>query len=107
MDNQTLRNIQQNIGNTPVKALFSDEVVVAHTVKAGKDKNGKVTKEGHLHLLFIDMTTQKPVNKVVISPITAKGLHNALGETLKKLEAELKKKQIKKSKEADTSDYIR
>jgi hypothetical protein len=107
MDNQSLRNIQQNIATTPVKTLYADEIVVAHTIKAGKDKKGKVMKEGHLHLVFIDMTTQRPIDKIAISPITAMGLHKALGDTLLKIDKELKNKKLDKRKKTDTSDYIR
>ena len=106
MDNQTLGNIQQNLATTPIKGLYADEIVVAHTIKAGKNKDGRVMKEGHLHIVFIDMTTQRPIDKVVISPITAMGLYRALGETLVKVEKELKSKKIEKSKKVET-DYIR
>lgn len=106
MESQTVRNIQHNVANSPVRPLYADEIVVAHTIKAGKGKGKKVQKEGHLHLVFIDMTTQKPVDKVVISPITARGLYNALGESLNKLEKELKSNKIEKSKKVET-DYIR
>ncbi len=105
MDTQALRNIQQNLANSSVRPLYADEVVVAHTIKAGKD--GKtVIKEGHLQLVFIDMTTQKPVEKVFISPLTAVGLYRALGESINKINKELKSKTIEKTKKTET-DYIR
>lgn len=106
MDNQAVRNIQQNLATTPVRPIFADEIVVAQTVKAGKDKDGKIVKEGHLHIIFIDMTTQKPIDKIVISPLTARGLYNALGESLVKIEKELKSKKLETSKKTET-DYIR
>jgi len=106
MDNQSLRNIQQNIANSPVRPLYADEVVVAHTIKAGKKDKGKVVKEGHLYLVFIDMTSHKPVDKIVISPITAMGLYKALGESIVKIEKELKSNKVEKTKKAET-DYIR
>jgi hypothetical protein len=106
MDNQTLRNIQQNIASSPLKPVYADEVVVAHTIKAGKTKDGKINKEGTMQLVFVDMTTQKPVDKIVITPITAMGLYNALGESISKMETELKSKKVQKSKKVET-DYIR
>lgn len=107
MENQTLRNIQQNMANSPVRALYADEAVVAHTIKSGKNKAGKTTKEAHLQLVFIDMTTQRPVDKIVISPITAMGLYNAIGESLVKIEKELKSKKVEKTKKESKPDYIR
>ncbi len=106
MDSQTLRNIQQNLATTNIRPVYADEVLVAHTIKAGKNAKGKVSKEAHLHLVFIDMTTQKPVDKVVLSPITAMGLHKALGDSLVKIDKELRSKRVEKGKKVDT-DYIR
>jgi predicted RNA-binding protein with PIN domain len=106
MESQTVRNIQQNLANSPLRPIYADEIVVAQTVKAGKDTDGKTVKEGHIQVVFIDMTTQKPVNKVILSRLTAKGLHKALGESIQKLDKELKSKKIEKSKKVET-DYIR
>jgi hypothetical protein len=106
MDQQAVRAIQQNLASTPLRPLYADEIVIAHTVKAGKNKDGKITKEGHLQIVFIDMTTQKPVEKIVISPLTARGLYSALGESLQKIEKDLKSKKVESSKKVET-DYIR
>ena len=106
MENQTVRNIQQNLANSPVRPIYADEIVVAQTVKTGKDEKGKVIKEGHVQLVFIDMTTQRPVDKVILSRLTAKGLYKALGDSIVKLEKELKSKKIEKNKKVET-DYIR
>jgi hypothetical protein len=105
MENQTIKNIQHNLANSPVRPLYADEIVVVHTLKTGKDDKGKVMKEGHVHLVFIDMTTQRPIEKIVISPITAKGLANALNETMKKLDVDLKNKKVEKPKKVADSDY--
>jgi hypothetical protein len=107
MENLALKNIQQNIAATSVKPVYADEVVVAHTVKAGMDQAKKISKEGHIHLVFIDMTTQKPVDKVVISPITARGLVKALAESLVKIDKELKSKKLSSKPTEETSPYIR
>ena len=108
MDNQVLKNIQQNIVQSNVRPEYADEIIVTHTVKAGKDNKDKVVKEGHIHLIFLDMTTQKPVSKIVISPITARGLTKALSESTQKLDKELKAKGLpKKAHEATSTDYIR
>lgn len=102
-----MKNIQQNIVQSDIKPLYSDEIIVAHTVKAGKDEKNKIKKEGHLHLIFLDMTTQKPISKVVISPITAKGLTKALTESVQKLDKELKTKELPKRAQETATDYIR
>ena len=110
MENQMLRTIQQNITNSFVRPTYADEAVVAHTVKAGKDEKGKIVKEAHLQLVFLDMTTQKPTDKIVISPLTALGLQKALAESLSKINKELKSKrkiEKEKPKKPEIETYIR
>ena len=107
MENNTIRNIQQNLATSTARPIYSDEIVVAHTIKSGKDDKGKIMKEGHLQIVFIDMTTQKPVEKVVLSPITAKGLLKALSESLTKMDKEMKKKTVTVAKKSESTDYIR
>jgi hypothetical protein len=107
MESQTLRTIQQNIAASSVRPLFADGIVVAHTIKSTKEKgNKKPEKEAHVHLVFLDMTSQKPMDKVVISRITARELHRALGDSLDKLEKELKSNKVEKAEKVET-DYIR
>lgn len=96
MESQTIKNIQHNLTTTSIRPLYADEIVVAHTIKTGRDHKGKAVKEGHVHLVFIDMTTQRPIEKIVISPITGKGLAKALTDSISKLEEELKNKKKEK-----------
>jgi len=111
MENQVIKNIQHNLATSFVRPLYADEIVVAHTIKTGKDDNGKIIKEGHLHLVFIDMTTQRPIEKVVISPVTAKGLIKALEDSVEKLDVELKSRKVSKKepeeKKHESASYIR
>jgi len=107
MENQMLSNIQQNIMSSALRPAYADEAVVMHTIKTSKNSEGKIVKEGHMHIIFVDMTTQKPIDKVVVSPITAAGLVKALSESLVKLDAELKNKKIEKARKKVEIDYIR
>jgi len=107
MENQAIKNIQHNITTTPLRPVYADEIVVAHTIKSSRTKEKKkVDKEAHVHLVFVDMTTQKPVDKVVISYITAKGLYKALGDSLVRLDKELRSNKVEKEEKVET-DYIR
>jgi len=107
MENQAIKNIQHNITTTPLRPVYADEIVVAHTIKSSRTKEKKkVDKEAHVHLVFVDMTTQKPVDKVVISHITAKGLYKALGDSLVRLDKELRSNKVEKEEKVET-DYIR
>ena len=107
MDNQMIKNIQHNIASTPLRPVYADEIVVAHTIKTSKGRTSKkVDKVVHIHQVFVDTTTQKPVDKVVISHITAKGLYKALGDSLLRLDKELKSNKVEKAEKTET-DYIR
>jgi hypothetical protein len=106
MDSNMIKNIQQNMLQSDIKPLYSDEVLVAHTIKTGKDEKGKLTKEGHLFLIFVDATNQKPIAKIAVSPLTAKGMLKALSESVTKIDKELKSKSLPKRPREDP-DYIR
>jgi len=106
MDQNIMKHVQQNILQTNIRPLFADEALVAHTIKTGKDDKGKLTKEGHIFLIFVDATNHKPVDKIALSPLTARALYGALGDALDKLDIELKSKAAPKKAKVET-DYIR
>lgn len=92
-----------------VKPIFADEIIVAVNIKQEK-KKGKLTKEGHLSLIFLDMFTKRAVSRIVISSNTAKALDNVLKINIERLEKELKSKtelkQPVKVETTSTEKYI-
>lgn len=74
--------------------VFADNIFVANLIKANQ-KAGKLKKEGHVSLIFIDNLTRQAVSRVVISRSTAETLLKALEESLKKFDKELKNKELK------------
>jgi len=102
-----LKRVQENLAKSNIKQLFADEALVMGAVKIGKTSDGKLKKEGNVRIAFVDMTTTQPVAKIVISVSTARGLMNALGEQLKRLEKDLESKDVpKKSSEEPLLTYI-
>ncbi len=85
------------IRETPstVTPVFADEAMVGISIKA-VSKEGDVKKEGVVRLGFIDVLRGQMVAEIVLLPETAKALHRALEATLKKLDEELKSKEIPK-----------
>ena len=104
MDNM-VDKIRQNIAVSSEKPLFADEVMVLRTVKSG-GPDGK-DREGYLSFVFIDMTNQQPVSKIVVSPGTARAFANIITKELEALGKELRGKGRKKAKPSgDHTGYI-
>jgi len=75
--------------------LFADEVIVGTMVKAVKTRE-ELKKDGYIRLGFVDMTKRQVFSEIVLSPLTAKALIKILDENLKKLDIELKSKELPK-----------
>jgi len=107
------REIQIRSAPAVVRPLFADEVMVGVTVKASKEKGekGRIEKEGHVRLGFIDVMKGQMIAEVVLSSMTAKALLKILDDNLKKLDEELKSEELPKRVEvrATTEElgYIR
>ena|SRR3989338_7391968 len=90
MSMEEQQRIHQNLVNTELVPIFADDVLIGQTIKQNKDKDGNLEKEGTISFFFFDMMTQKPVSKVVISRLTAQNLHKLLGDTIEKMNIEIK-----------------
>ncbi|RLG45997.1 MAG: hypothetical protein DRO00_00225 [Thermoproteota archaeon] len=97
------------IRETPstITPVFADEAMVGISIKA-VSRDGDVKKEGVVRLGFVDVLRGQMVAEIVLLPETARALYNALGATLKKLDEELKSKEIPKpAKKGEIStEYI-
>ena len=89
-----MKQAQQNIMKSRMPPIFADEAVIITPIRAMKDKDGKITKEGHVVVVFVDMTTQQPVSKIAMTTTTAKNLERALTNSIERLEKDLKSKDI-------------
>lgn len=93
--------------------LFADEVMLGVTLKASKEKDetGRIKKEGHVRLGFIDVMRGQMIAEVVLSSMTAKALLEILDKNLKKLDEELKSgeppKEIVATATTEEPGYIR
>ena len=86
-----------NVDVSKALPLFADEVLVASKIKAMKDGK-KVEKEGIIELIFLDQLSSPPraISRVVISRATARGLLKVLDENVKKMEIDMKDKNMPK-----------
>ena len=84
---------QVQIGVHPtVKPLFADRVIVVTLLQSSKkkDETGKIRKEGHIKICFVDAMKNQIITEVVTSLMTAKDLTKILDDNIKKLDEELK-----------------
>lgn len=102
-----MKKLQESLMKSDLNPLFADEVVVVTPVRATKEKN-QVKKEGHVVLVFMDMLSQKPVSKIVLSKTTAHSFSKILVNVLAKLEKDLKNKQMPGPEpiKTDSTKYI-
>jgi len=101
---------QMNINiDSSVKPLYADEVAITCTIKQEKNKDGKITKEGTVSFVFVDVLSQSAVSRITISKTTAKALSKILNNNLEELEKKLQNKNEEKQEKVSSStsnDYI-
>ncbi len=104
-----VEKIRENIALSSEKPLFADEVMVLRTVKQ-PPAGSKGEREGYLSFVFVDMTNQKPISKIVVSPSTAKAFAGIIVKELEALRQDLKgkgKKKVEpKGSHSDHTGYI-
>jgi hypothetical protein len=102
-----MKKLQENLSKSDIKPLFADEVIVITPVRAIKEKK-TVKKEGHVVFVFMDMLSQQPIAKIVLSKTTAQSFNKILGNVLVKLEKDLKSKDMPAPEpiKTDSTKYI-
>jgi len=105
---------QVQVGVHPtVKPLFVDNAMVAVQLQASKEKDetGKIRKEGHIRIGFIDGMKNQVITEVVMSLMAAKNLTKILDDSIKRLDEELKSGEPPKVPTVTTTtevpEYIR
>lgn len=95
-EQKEMRQVQIDVSK--IRPLFADEVVVASKIKAYKQGEKKVAKEGNIEIIFVDQLAVPPraISRIVVTMHTAESLMKILGENLDKMEKDLKDKSMPK-----------
>ena len=95
-EQKEVRQVQIDVSR--IRPLFADEVLVASKIKAFKQGEKKIAKEGNVELIFVDQLSQPPraISRVVVTMHTAESLLKILGDNLNKMEKDLKDKSVPK-----------
>lgn len=80
--------IQVDLGSENCRPIFADEVVVMTMLKQRKEDT-KLQKEGTVGLVFVDTPAKKALGRIILSRLTAKGLAQALNQSLAKMDSDV------------------
>ena len=103
MEKELIEKAKENLAKSKIPQLFADEVLVVSNTKSGENNEGKIIKEGHITVVFFDMSNQQPIAKVTLSPLTVMNMTRVLSESLEKLNKGLRDENTNKT----TPEYIR
>jgi len=101
MNPQVMNKLKQNIQTSELDPIFADEVLIMRNIKIQKTGKGKVEKEGHVALLFVDMMNTRPVGKFILSVSTANQLQAILAKEIEGIKKDLKNKTMPKAAKAE------
>jgi len=88
-----------NLGST--RPVFAHDVMISTIYKTSKTKMGKIKKEAHTELLFIDLISKQAVARVVLPSTVLKVLPQLLTDNFKKIKKELKNKEMPKKQKVE------
>jgi hypothetical protein len=94
MNPQVMEKMKQNVLTSDIKPVYADEVLIMRNIKTHRNEKGKIEKEGHVALVFIDMMNQRPVGKYILSLSTAAQLQGILAREVKEIKRDLKRKNL-------------
>jgi hypothetical protein len=89
-----------NLGNIP--PIFAHDVAMSTVTKTKKTKKGKVKKEAHTELVFIDAVRKAAIARIMLPTSVLEEVPKMIEDNLKKIKKDLKDKEMPNSKEEKT-----
>ena len=90
-----------NISLGNIKAVFAHDVAISTIYKTNKTKRGKIKKEAHIELLFIDVISKQAVARVALPFSIFETLPQLFTDNIKKIKKELKSKEMPKKQKVE------
>lgn len=88
-----------NLRNT--RPLFAHDVLLSTIYKTHKTKRGKIKKEAHTELIFIDIISKQAVARIALPFNVINILPKLFSDNIKKIKKELKSKEIPKKEKVE------
>lgn len=83
-----------------IKPIYCDEFRINTIIKMNVDEKDNIKKQGHIDVIFFDQPTKTVVDRIILNPITAQQLAQALLQNVegynKGMEKEENVEEIKK-----------
>ena len=88
-----------NLGNT--KPIFAHDIVISTVYKTNKTKRGKIKKEAHPELLFVDIISKQAVARIALPFTVLEVLPQLFSDNIKKIKKELKSEEMPKKQKIE------
>jgi hypothetical protein len=92
--------VEINLGNTV--PIFAHDVAMSTITKEIKGKDGKIRKESHTELVFVDALRKSAITRIVLPMSVLEEMPKLIEDNLKKMKKNLNSKPVKKVKEDKT-----
>lgn len=83
-----------NLGSA--RPIFAHDVIISTIYKTNKTKRGKIKKEAHAELLFVDIISKQAVARIALPFTVLEALPQLFTDNIKKIKKELKSKEMPK-----------
>ena len=87
-----------NLGNTV--PLFAHDVAFSNITKTVKNEDGKIKKESHTEMIFIDAVRQSAIARIVLPQTVLEQLPKIIEDNNKKVKKDLRDKDSPKQKDS-------
>ena len=88
------------MGNTV--PLFAHDVAISTVTKEIKSDDGKIKKEFHVELVFIDAVRQAAITRMILPMSVLEGMPKLIEDNLKKIKKDLNSKKKHKEEKSET-----
>ena len=94
-----------NLGNIP--PIFAHDIAMSTITKTKRTKKGNIKKEAFTELIFIDALRKSALARIVLPMSVLEELPKIIGDNVKKIKEELKKKEEKSLKDEKEKTEIK
>jgi len=88
-----------NLGR--VRPTFAHDVIISTIYKTNKTKKGKIKKEAHIELSFVDIISKQAVARIALPFTVIEALPRLFTDNIKKIKKELKSKEMPKKQKVE------
>lgn len=96
--------MKMNIDLKDTKLIFAHDVLISNIFRTEKTKRGTIKKEPFVELIFVDAIAKKAISRIMLPLRTLKTLPKLITDNLKRVNKELKNKEMPKQPKLETKN---